>query len=179
MTIQQPQRARRGPPTVPLPFVWLGALGGAIAVYFLDPDRGKSRRAQARDQLAGFARDIGRSAERRVRWSRGPIAGLGARLAGAFETTQPMDDATLAHKVESELFRDPSVPKGRININAENGTVILRGVADSRDQIEKLLGATASVEGVRIARSLLRTPDEPVETAMERRGRSPAEIVGG
>ena len=179
MTTIPQVRARRGPPTVPLPILGLGALGGAIAAYFLDPDRGRSRRAQARDQLAGLARRYGRSAGRQARWSQGPISGLAARLSNVLERPEPIDDVTLAHKVETELFRDPTVAKGRININAENGTVILRGVADSRDQIEKLLATTAGIDGVHIARSLLRTPDEAVETAIERRGRSPAEILGG
>jgi hypothetical protein len=177
--IQRQQRPRRGPPSVPLPFIWLGALGGALAAYFLDPDRGRSRRAQMRDQLAGLMRRYGRSVSRQARWSQGPITGLAARLTRSFRRHEPMDDATLAHKVETELFRDPSVPKGRININAENGSVILRGVADSRDQIEKLLATTASIEGVRTARSLLRTPDEAIETAIERARQSPAEVFGG
>ena len=30
-----------------------------------------------------------------------------------------LDDTALAHRVESELFRDQSVPKGRLNINVE------------------------------------------------------------
>jgi len=89
-----------------------------------------------------------------------------------------MNDATLAAKVESELFRDASVPKGRINVNAENGTVILRGIAASRDQIEKLLATTASIDGVRIARSLLRTPDDATETAIEREGSSRTPVAG-
>ena len=173
------RRARRGPPRVPLPLVWLGAALGAVAAYFFDPDRGRGRRAQARDQFAGLLRRAGDGAERRARWSRGPLVGIGARMAGRFAPTEPMNDATLAAKVESELFRDPGVPKGRINVNAENGTVILRGVAESRDQIEKLLATTASIHGVSVARSLLRTPDEPVETAIERKGASPAPVAGG
>jgi hypothetical protein len=171
-------RARRRPPLVPFPAVWVGAVAGAALAFFLDPDRGKSRRAQARDRLAAGLRKSSQRAGRRARWSQGPIAGLGARLAGAFSSREPMNDATLAAKVETELFRDPDVPKGRININAENGTVILRGVAQSRDQIEHLLAQTASIDGVRVARSLLRTPDEPVETAIERHGESRAPVAG-
>ncbi len=37
------------------------------------------------------------------------------------------DDVTLARKVESEIFRDADVPKGQINVNAENGVIVLRG----------------------------------------------------
>ena len=172
-------RARRGPPSVPLPAVWVGAAAGAALTYFLDPDRGKGRRAQARDRLAAFLRRTGERAGRRARWSQGPIEGLAARIAGTFSPPEPVNDATLAAKVQSELFRDPTVPKGAININAENGTVILRGVVDSRDQIERLLAQTASIQGVRVARSLLRTAEEAVEIPLERQGESPVPVAGG
>ncbi len=48
--------------------------------------------------------------------------------ADSAEATVPpdYDDATLAQKVMTELFRDPHVPKGAINVNAENGVVLLR-----------------------------------------------------
>jgi hypothetical protein len=170
---------RRGPPMVPLPAIWAGAAAGAALTYFFDPDRGKARRAQTRDRLAAFLRRSGERAGRRARWTKGPIAGVAARIAGTFSKAEPMNDATLTAKVESQLFRDPKVPKGRININAENGTVVLRGVAETRDQIEHLLAQTASIDGVRVARSLLRTADEPVETAIERQGKLPIPVAGG
>ena len=172
-------RTRRRSPMVPLPAVWVGAAGGAALAYFLDPDRGKLRRAQTRDRLAAFVRRAGDRAGRRARWSQGPIAGIASRLANAFRSHEPMNDATLAAKVESELFRDPGLSKGRINVNAENGTVILRGVAESREQIEHLLARTASIGGVRVARSLLRTPDEPVETTIERPGEAGVRVAAG
>ena len=170
-------RTRRRPPMVPLPGVWVGAAGGAALAYFLDPDRGKGRRAQARDRLAAVVRRTGNRVERRPRWSQGPIAGLAAKVASTFSSREPMNDATLTAKVESELFRDAKVPKGRINVNAEKGTVILRGIAETRDQIEHILAQTASIEGVRVARSLLRTPDEPVETPIERPGEAAQQVA--
>ena len=166
------RRARRGPLLVPLPAVGIGVALGAALAYFLDPDRGKGRRAQARDRLAASLRRSRHGAARRARWSEGAIAGAGARFVRAFSEREPMNDATLTAKVESELFRDPNVPKGRININAEEGTVVLRGVVDSRDQIEHLLAQTASIDGVRAARSLLRTADEAVEQPVARPGKA-------
>ena len=75
------------------------------------------------------------------------------------------NDAVLAHRVESELFRDPSVPKGRLNINAEHGVVVLRGVTDSPDQIRTLEDRTHRVDGVRDVRNLLKTAEStPAET---------------
>jgi hypothetical protein len=139
----------------------VSAGAGAVLAYFLDPDRGRGRRAQSADRLAGLSRRTLGRLGRGVRHVQATATGLGSRLAHRrWTAAEQPDDATLAHKVESQLFRDPSVPKGRMNINAENGTVVLRGVADSRDQIERIILATMAIEGVRGVQSLLRTPDE-------------------
>lgn len=138
---------------------------GAILEYFLDPDRGRSRRAEAGDRFAGFARRVARRLGRTGRYGRATAAGLVHRYAHRHPADAVADDATLAHKVETELFRDRRVPKGRMNVNAEKGTVILRGVVDSRDQIERILAVTMSIDGVRAVKSLLRTPDEKSASA--------------
>ncbi|HEU5263028.1 MAG TPA: BON domain-containing protein, partial [Gaiellaceae bacterium] len=68
--------------------------------------------------------------------------------------------------VESEVFRDPSIPKGRINVNAENGVVVLRGEVDSADLVDRLERAVRDVQGVRGVENLLHVneqvrPDDP------------------
>ena len=68
------------------------------------------------------------------------------------------DDATLARKVETEIFRDADVPKGKINVNAENGKVVLRGEADSAEMIDELVSKTRKVQGVQDVESLLTAP---------------------
>lgn len=152
---------------------------GAAAAYFLDPDRGRSRRAETADRMAGIVRRLGRRAGRGYRYVRGTVGGLGERLtAGSSAGETWLNDETLAHKVESELFRDPSIPKGSMNINAEHGTVILRGVVDSQDQIEKIMLETMAIDGVKVVRSLLRTPAQPTPTAFERK-REPAATASG
>ena len=42
-------------------------------------------------------------------------------------STGALDDVTLVDRARTELFRDQSVPKGSINLNAERGTLVLRG----------------------------------------------------
>ncbi len=116
------------------------AIGGVV--NFFDPLQGAARRAQLQQRLRG--------------------------LFGSRDAAGPPNDETLAHKVESELFRDPSIPKGSININAEHGTVILRGVVESQDQIERIMLATMAIDGVKVVRSLLRTPAQSTATAFER-----------
>jgi len=65
------------------------------------------------------------------------------------------DDVTLARKVETEIFRDADVPKGKINVNAENGKVVLRGEVESPEMIEDLVSKARKVQGVQDVESLL------------------------
>jgi len=75
--------------------------------------------------------------------------------------TSAVDDATLVDKVESAIFRDPAVPKGRININAERGRVVLRGEVDQSEQIGALDAAARQVPGVKDVENLLHLPGTP------------------
>jgi osmotically-inducible protein OsmY len=75
------------------------------------------------------------------------------------EKPQP-DDVTLARKVESEIFRDAEVPKGKVNVNAEHGKIVLRGEVDSPELIEQLVGKARKVQGVEEVENLLHTPGE-------------------
>ena len=68
------------------------------------------------------------------------------------------DDVTLARKVESEIFRDPEVPKGAISVNVQDGTVELRGQVEREDQIEALGKAASKVTGVKDVNNLLHMP---------------------
>ena len=79
------------------------------------------------------------------------------------DKAQP-DDVTLARKVETEIFRDAEVPKGQINVNAENGVVVLRGEVEEPELIRDLEEKTRNVQGVQEVENLLRTPGTPVPT---------------
>jgi osmotically-inducible protein OsmY len=110
---------------------------GAALTYFFHPSEGARRRAYAKNRLVGLANQAKVSTER---------------------TRAHPDDATLAHKVETELFRDPDVPKGKININAENGKVVLRGEVDQPELIADLEERTRNIHGVHTVENLLHTP---------------------
>jgi BON domain-containing protein len=75
------------------------------------------------------------------------------------------DDAELAHKVESVVFRDDTLHKGDVSINAENGTVFLRGQVDSPDTIVRFERAVRDVEGVDGVENLLHVPGTPAPHA--------------
>jgi len=72
------------------------------------------------------------------------------------------DDATLAQKVMTELFRDPHVPKGAINVNAENGVVLLRGEIEEPAMIVEILARTRRIRGVADVENLMHLPGDSV-----------------
>ena len=77
------------------------------------------------------------------------------------DANPPEDDATLKHKVESILFRDPDVPKGDININAEYGVIVLRGTARTPDEVNDIEQQVRAIDGVRDVDNRLHLPSMP------------------
>ena len=142
-----------------------GALGAGLA-YFLDPQNGKRRRNMTRDRALALLRRLGRRSERMGRGVAAEAYGVSQKVTHLREEPKPQpDDVTLARKVETTLFRDPDVPKGQINVNAEEGVVVLRGEVERPDLIRELEERTRSVQGVRDVRNLLHTPDTPAPTS--------------
>jgi osmotically-inducible protein OsmY len=142
-----------------------GAAMGAALAYFFDPETGNRRRSMTRDRVLAFFRRTGRKAGRAGQAAKSQAYGVTQKAVHLKDRTndQP-DDATLAHKVETELFRDADVPKGDINVNAEDGVVYLRGeVAD--EGLAEVLGKSArKIQGVREVENLLHTPGTPAPT---------------
>jgi NAD-dependent oxidoreductase involved in siderophore biosynthesis len=138
----------------------MGGAVGALLAYFLDPVRGRSRRAQTKDRLMGLLRRGGRRAERFGRRLGAEAYGMKQKATHLREEEKDLDDATLAHKVESELFTDPAMPKGQINVNVEEGVVVLRGTA-APEEAESLTKATLRIPGVRGVENLLHLPGTP------------------
>ena len=143
-------------------FVLAGALGAALA-YFFDPDSGRRRRKLAADKAGKYVRGAGRQAQ-----------GVGAQASGLKEKAthlkeqekpQP-DDVTLARKVETEIFRGAEVPKGQINVNAEDGVVYLRGEVEP-DLAQELAAKASKVQGVLGVENLLHAPGQEAPTKPE------------
>jgi osmotically-inducible protein OsmY len=144
-----------------LRILFYGALGAAFA-YFFDPDNGRRRRALTRDRVPALFRTGARRAERVGRVAQSEAYGVAQKAKHLKEERKPQpDDVTLAHKVETEIFRDADVPKGQINVNAENGVVVLRGEVDQPELIRDLEKKTRKVQGVREVENLLHTPGAP------------------
>lgn len=159
-------RARRWPPWAFL----FGAAAGAVLAYVFDPERGSRRRRIGRDRVAGVAHRVGRRAGRKVHvttaQARGHVRGLAHRARPG--PVEELDDATLAHKVESIVFRDPRVPKGQISVNAENGRVFLRGQVEPPELVADLEKAVRRIRGVHDVENLLHPPGTPAPATRQR-----------
>jgi hypothetical protein len=136
-----------------------GVTGTVLALLF-DPDRGRSRRAYLRDRVAGAFRRTGRRLARGMRFMGSTMAGIGSALSRR-RRGELIDDVSLAHKVETELFRDPSIDKGRLNVNAQRGVVYLRGTAETPERINAIEDRTRQIAGVRAVENLLHLPGTP------------------
>jgi hypothetical protein len=144
------------------------ALGAALT-YFFDPTSGRRRRTMARDRVGGFFRRAGRRTGRAARHAASDAHGMKQKITHRREAPKPTpDDITLARKVETEIFREPGMPKGQVNINVEDGVVFLRGEVESTELIEDLADKARDVEGVRDVQNLLHTPGTPAPTSGER-----------
>lgn len=75
-----------------------------------------------------------------------------------------MDDVTLAHKVESQIFRGRSALKSSVNVNVVDGVVWLRGEVKQPEQVRSLEQKASSVPEVRGVENLLHLVRTPAPT---------------
>ena len=139
----------------PLPFYLAAAVGGMAFMYYTDPQNGRRRRHVTRDKAGSLARHATRRGRRLVHHVASDAKGYVERARHAQGEAEQLDDQTLVDKVESIVFRDRGIPKGQINVNAENGVVFLRGEVASPELVETLETRVRKVQGVRDVTNLL------------------------
>lgn len=76
------------------------------------------------------------------------------------------EDATLADRVKTEVFRDERF-KGNVNVSAQYGRILLHGQLEQPELIDELVARVRDVDGVRDVESHLQTP--PVEVELPKR----------
>ena len=87
---------------------------------------------------------------------------LGKRVANRNpEPKSDMDDVTLTRKVETEIFRPASSPKGKVAVNAVDGVVWLRGEVKNQSQIQSLERTVRGIPEVKDVQNLLHLPKTP------------------
>ena len=154
---EEPRRSRRWP-------AFAAAGIGAVAAFFLDPVSGKRRRSVTWQWIGGRIRAGGRGASRLGRAAGARASGYARRITSSGSESPPENDATLAHKVESELFQGLGIPSGQINVNAENGVVVLRGAMSRPSEIVDVERRVWSIGGVRGVENLLHLEGTPAPT---------------
>src|SRR5438045_807898 len=133
------------------------ALGGA-AMYLLDPDRGRRRRALMRDKLRHSTHQVERAITVTSSDLQNRAKGVRAAVEHLFTGETP-DDQILVARVRSKIGRIVSHPSS-LDVSADNGVVTLRGPI-LEHELESLLECVASVDGVNQVRNEL----EPHRTA--------------
>ena len=138
---------------------------GAALEFFLDPRSGKRRRHLVRDRTTAAFRRRARKVERQAHYEAGKMVGLAHAITHQDHAVPELDDVSLVRKVESELFRDRTIAKGPISINADRGIVVLRGQLEDAQQIERIEREVRGVAGVRDVENLLHPPGVPAPTS--------------
>jgi hypothetical protein len=115
-------------------------------MYFLDPERGRRRRAVVRDKMAHAARAGNDAMGNFRRHLLHRLSGVGARARGVLHGG-PIDDRVLVQRVRSKMGRVVSHPHA-INVDAADGCVRLRG-SILQSELPRLMQTLARVRGVR------------------------------
>jgi hypothetical protein len=109
---------------------------------------------------AGIVRSGARQGGRFARYGFSQANGLVRRAANR-ATPKELDDVTLARKVETELFRAADAPKGKVDVNAVDGVVWLRGEVKRPEQVKELEAKARAIPEVRDVENLLHLPRTP------------------
>ena len=85
-----------------------------------------------------------------------------------------LDDVTIAHKVESALFRDRKIAKGKVDVNVAEGVVWLRGTVRTPELVHEAEARARAVPEVRGVENLLHLPKTPAQRKSRRSKPRPA-----
>lgn len=134
-------------------------MGGiAAALFLLDPDRGRIRRARLRDQAARLARLTPDALSVTGRDTGNRLRGVAA-VASSAVRRPPVDDVVLEERVRSALGWAPG-HVGALDVRASNGRIILSGTVLTTEA-DEILRAVAAVAGVIDVEDALDRHDSP------------------
>lgn len=119
---------------------------GATAMYYLDPSRGRHRRALVRNQLVHAGHKAKRGAGVLGRDLHNRVLGTAAEVRSHMHFEQPPDDALLVDRVRACLGRAVSHPSS-ILVEAKAGAVTLSGPVLAAE-VPRLLDCVRAVRGV-------------------------------
>ena len=137
-----------------------GPVVGAGVMYFLDPDRGHSRRANTVAHARGLARRAFRRAARRTSAQERQLV---HRLEGTVATARgrgqfhPESEVDLREHLR-QVIRTMHLPGAEVSVDVEKGAASLRGQIETEDDRQRILDAVRPVEGVERIEDFMHLP---------------------
>lgn len=129
---------------------------GALVMFYLDPARGRRRRALVRDKLIRAGNTTSEAIEGTRRDLANRVEGLKARWQRG-NREELVDDVILTDRVRAELGRHTEHARN-ITVSACDGEVTLTGLLPTREA-KRVARATWRVPGVRNVASLIDTDE--------------------
>lgn len=147
----------------------IGAAGGAALSHYLDPDRGRARRARAADQLDAALNSGVDEFTSQVDYAAGQAKGAVAeRVDVPSAGADDFDVYTLKHKVESEVLGPAGVASGEVIVDVtEDKIVSLRGPVGSQETMDNIVQRTRELDGVAGVSNLMHLPGDPAPNIEE------------
>lgn len=157
---------------------WLtGAAIGAVAMYLSDPDRGKRRRALARDKITSMTVKTSNAFSVTSRDFSNRMQGLRAEARRRFAARDEYaNDYQLVERVRSKIGRVVSHPHA-LKVRAQQGCIILSGaiLADEKAHLLSTVRAVPGVTQIDDAMEVHDTPDiSSLQGGTRRRRSGPA-----
>jgi len=125
----------------------LAAGVGAGLMYFFDPNRGRARRAMARDKAVKIYHEGVEETERVIEDLENRATGLAHEAEALLHSTEPVDDETLVARIRAKLGRLVSRPH-RVGVTAVKGHVTLAGQVRPNES-DSLVLAVRAMAGVK------------------------------
>ena len=147
-----------------------GIVYGAGVMYFLDPERGRRRRARIRDRAIGFGNDLHEIWDKGSRDLANRAAGVASETRRALDLS-PVDDEQLTQRVRSVLGHCITDAKA-VEVQTNAGFVTLRGHMRPGEP-ERALPSIERISGVRGVESALNIQGSPVGPVFESRAMRP------
>ncbi|WP_206860921.1 BON domain-containing protein [Lysobacter changpingensis] len=143
--------------------VALAFAAGALAMYLMDPNTGRRRRAMMRDRGVSMRHDAERYVRGKSKRAADRLRGVAARTRASL-ASEPVDDDLLHERIRSRLGRLVERPHD-VEVRVHGGHVQLKGHV-SEDEFHELLHTVSSMRGVQNLESLLRThPAHSMQTS--------------
>ena len=123
-----------------------GATLGAGLMYFLDPDRGRRRRALVHGKGARWSRKTRELAGSTSRDVRDRAIGMGAVVKSWIQPEPPLTDRIVAERVRAKLGQFSRHPSA-IDVHVTDGAVTISGPV-LEDEIDGICHAVSGIRGV-------------------------------